>query len=82
MKLSLKKTSLLASFIVLIIIQSFSQTDIHWGSSGDPLHGLVVTWKSMETASQIKWGYTDSYEQGPFNGIRRDDYSGYRGPYL
>jgi len=77
MKFSFKKTSVLVSFIFLLVLHSFSQTEIHWGSTGDPLHGLVITWKSMEMSSQIKWGYTDSYEQGPFHGVSRNNYSGY-----
>jgi hypothetical protein len=55
----------------------FAQKHIHWGSTGDPLNGLVVSWQSAETSDQIKWGYTDSYEQGTYSGELRNNYEGY-----
>lgn len=53
------------------------QDHFHWGSTGDPKNGLTITWQSTGTDDQIKWGYTTSYEQGTFSGIRRNDYLGY-----
>lgn len=73
----MKKVIFLLVFISLSFQYIKAQKHIHWGSKGDPLHGLVVTWQSSESSSKIKWGYTTSYEQGPFNGVRRDNYSGY-----
>jgi len=60
----------------------FCQTHIHWGSTNDPLHGLVVSWQSNEISSQIKWGYTSSFEQGSFSGVRRNNYAGYLYDYI
>lgn len=62
------------SFVQLV----FSHEHIHWGSTDDPHNGLTITWHGWLTGTieQIKWGYTTSYEQGTFSGIRRDDYSG------
>ncbi len=73
----MKKITFLLVFTILFVQFLFSQKHIHWGSTNDPLHGLVVSWQSSESSSKIKWGYTTSYEQGPFNGVRRDNYSGY-----
>ena len=47
----------------------FSQDHIHWGSTGDPLNGLTITWHASSlssTGDQFKWGYTAAYEQGSF----------------
>lgn len=71
------KKALLSIFIFLIGQSLVAQKHIHWGSTGDPLNGLVITWKSENTSDQIKWGYTTSYEQGTYYGIRRNNYSGY-----
>lgn len=71
------KKALLSIFIFLIGQSLVAQKHIHWGSTGDPLNGLVITWKSENTSDQIKWGYTASYEQGTYYGIRRNNYSRY-----
>jgi predicted MPP superfamily phosphohydrolase len=47
-------------------------TQIRFGSSGDPLNGLTVTWASIGTADKIAWGYTTNFEQGEFQGLKRD----------
>ena len=47
-------------------------TQIRFGSSGDPLNGLTVTWKSRGTADKITWGYTINFEEGEFQGLKRD----------
>ncbi len=46
--------------------------DIRWGSSNDPLNGLTVNWSNVGLTDSIKWGYTTSFEQGTFIGIRRN----------
>jgi hypothetical protein len=46
---------------------------IHWGSTNTPLDGLTVSWRSSDTSSKIRWGYTTSYEKGTFDGARRSD---------
>ena len=73
-----------SSFYFLIVFLSnqllFSQDHIHWGSTGDPLNGLTITWHASNlssTGDQFKWGYTSSYEQGSFYVDHRDDYNGY-----
>jgi len=55
----------------------FSQDHIHWGSTGNPLSGLTLTWRSQSSDDKLKWGYTTSFEQGEQKAIRRDDYEGY-----
>ncbi|TGD59640.1 metallophosphoesterase [Flavobacterium humi] len=52
-----------------------SQKHIHWGSSKNPLDGLTITWRNTGTADKIKWGYTNTYEQGTFNGVSRAGYA-------
>ena len=47
-------------------------TQIRFGSSGDPLNGLTVTWKSRGIADKIAWGYTTNFEEGEFQGLKRD----------
>jgi hypothetical protein len=65
------------ALIVIFIDLLFCQDHIHWGSLNNPLNGLTVSWHSDGLSDQIKWGYTTSYEEGTFSGIRRTDYSGY-----
>jgi hypothetical protein len=48
---------------------------IRWGSYGDPLNGLTVTWRNIGSADQIKWGYTTNYEQGTFSATQRSGYA-------
>ncbi len=47
-------------------------SQIHFGSSNDPLHGLTITWKSSGSNDSITWGYTDAFEKGTFSGAKRD----------
>ncbi len=77
MEMILKKLYFSLMCMYLSALALYGQEHIHWGSTGDSQNGLTVTWQSTETAAQIKWGYTTSYEQGTFSGIRRIDYSGY-----
>jgi hypothetical protein len=37
---------------------------VHFGSTGNPLQGLTVTWRGNYSHCRIKWGYTESYEKG------------------
>jgi hypothetical protein len=48
---------------------------VRWGSSGDPLNGLTVTWSNTGTADSIQWGYTTSYEKGKFPAVKRAGYT-------
>lgn len=47
---------------------------IRWGSSGDPLNGLTITWRNNSSSDSIKWGYTNAFEKGSFAGTRRNGY--------
>lgn len=49
---------------------------VHWGSTGNPLDGLTLTWHSAGASDSVRWGYTTLYEKGGFAGTRRADYSG------
>jgi hypothetical protein len=52
-------------------IKNISQ--IRFGSTGDPLNGLTVTWKSRGTSDSIAWGYTTNLEEGEFEGFKREN---------
>jgi hypothetical protein len=45
---------------------------IRFGSTGDPLNGLTVTWKSNGTSDSIAWGYTTDLERGVYPGLKRN----------
>ncbi len=49
-------------------------SNIHWGTKRNSLKGLTITWKNLNQADSIRWGYTDAYEQGAFPGARHDNY--------
>jgi hypothetical protein len=72
----MKKKILVA---ILFAVYAFSSkatiNQIRWGSSGDPLHGLTVTWSSSGSADSVKWGYTTSFEKGSFVGTKRAGYT-------
>ena len=51
-------------------------SQIRFGSKGDPLNGLTVTWKGSGSSDSIAWGYTTNLEEGVFPGSRRDNISG------
>ena len=46
--------------------------NIRFGSTGNPLNGLTVTWKNSGTSDSIAWGYTTNLEQGKFKGFKRE----------
>ena len=50
-------------------IKNISQ--IHFGSTGDPLNGLTITWKGRGSSDSIAWGYTTNLEEGEFEGLKR-----------
>ncbi len=50
-------------------VEETSVDNVHWGSKTDPLNGLTLSWRSQGTSDQIKWGYTNNYNEGTFNGI-------------
>ena len=68
-------------FILVIIFCSTTvlkaaNTFVRWGSTGDPLNGLTISWKNTGTTDQIKWGLTNSYEKGTFTPVKRAAYTG------
>lgn len=54
----------------IVSVNSISQ--IRFGSTGNPLNGLTITWKSSGNADKITWGYTTKHEKGEFSGIKRN----------
>ncbi len=43
---------------------TFSVDRIRWGSKGDPLNGLTIMWRdTVSNNNQIRWGYTEEFEQ-------------------
>jgi hypothetical protein len=48
----------------IAVVTGISQ--IRWGSTNDPLNGLTLSWTSIDSSSQIKWGYSTSLEKGTF----------------
>lgn len=67
-------------FLLLFIAAAlpiFAIQQIRWGSSGDPLTGLTITWRNNGTADSIQWGYSSSFEMGAFIGNKRSGYSDY-----
>ena len=72
----MKKTLTLILFLILNIhLVKATVNQIRWGSTGDPLNGLTLTWSNNGTADSVRWGYTNIYEQGSFAGVRRNGYS-------
>lgn len=64
---------------------------LHWGSTGDPLNGLTVSWTNVHDydnniIDSIKWGYTDEYAEGTFvpelNNLSDKDLNSYQFPSL
>ncbi len=46
-----------------------SINSIRIGSTGDPLNGLTIGWRSQGTADSIAWGNTPGLENGKFIGV-------------
>lgn len=70
----MKKNLFLVMFIASVFPAS-AINHIRWGSSGDPLNGLTITWRNNGTTDSISWGYKTSYEKGAFAGKRRNGYA-------
>jgi hypothetical protein len=67
-------------FLLLLIVCHFFNANaaikqIRWGSSGDPLNGLTITWSNNGIADKIAWGYTNTFEKGEFTAIKRAGYT-------
>ena len=69
----------IAIILVLITLgmHCIAIQQIRWGSSGDPLNGLTITWRNTGTHDSIRWGYTSSMDNGTFAGVRRNGYTNY-----
>ncbi|MGE5343783.1 MAG: metallophosphoesterase [Candidatus Omnitrophota bacterium] len=63
-----RKKLILSVFIGIGLLFTFQLSaaidHIHFGSKGNPLQGLTVTWRGNYNKCSIKWGYTSSYEKG------------------
>jgi len=70
----MKKYSIILIYLTLYINCSAIQ-QIRWGSTGDPLNGLTVTWRNTGTHDSIQWGYSSAMTNGTFEGMRRNGYT-------
>jgi hypothetical protein len=65
--------------LVLIVCHFFNVNaaikQIRWGSGGDPLNGLTITWSNNGTADKIAWGYSTYFEKGEFAAVKRTGYA-------
>ncbi|RLD40223.1 MAG: hypothetical protein DRI89_12455 [Bacteroidetes bacterium] len=50
---------------------------VRWGSKIDPLNGVTISWRNNTEADKIKWGYTESMENGVFDPLVDNDLVGY-----
>ena len=71
----MKKIVLLLFFAGIVFQANATVGQIRWGSTGDPLNGLTITWSNSGTADSVKWGYTTSFGKGKFPGTKRAGYS-------
>lgn len=72
---------LIIPFLVAAVFYTSARaaiSQIRWGSTGDPLNGLNITWTSTGTADSIRWGYTSSFENGRALAVRRNSYASAR----
>jgi len=69
----MKNLSIILLFIVLCM-QGKAIQQIRWGSTGDPLNGLTITWRNTGTHDSIQWGYSSSITNGTFAGVKRNGY--------
>jgi hypothetical protein len=77
----MKKLTIILVFIALCA-QTFAIQQVRWGSTGDPLNGLTITWRNTGTHDSIRWGYTSSMSNGTFAGLMRNGYADYLFNYL
>ncbi len=73
----MKKTIIIFVFAICFVQAKAAIQHIRWGSSGNPLTGLTITWRNTGTSDSIKWGYTNILETGKFAGIIRTGYADY-----
>lgn len=69
------KKLLIILFSVLCYLQVNAIQQIRWGSTGDPLNGLTITWRNTGTHDSIQWGYNSSMTNGTYAGIERNGYA-------
>jgi len=70
----MKKHTIILVF-VLLYIQCNAIQQIRWGSTGDPLNGLTITWRNTGIHDSIRWGYNSSMTNGTYAGIKRNGYT-------
>ncbi len=70
-----KKLSLFLFIVIFVAHVNAAIKHIRWGSSGNPLNGLTITWSNAGTLDSIRWGYTASYEKGGFAATKRTGYT-------
>ncbi len=72
----MKKTLFLSVLLIAMAAKTNAAIkQIRWGSSGNPLNGLTITWSNTGAADSIRWGYTTAYEQGGFKAVKRTGYA-------
>jgi predicted phosphodiesterase len=69
------KKLVLILILCLYYISADAIQQIRWGSTGNPLNGLCITWRSTGNSDSILWGYTTSFEMGSFSAVMRNGYS-------
>src|ERR1051325_789904 len=76
------KQKLAIALLCLLTLPALAVQHIRWGSSGNPLNGLTITWSNNGASDSIRWGYTNNYEKGTYAGTRRNGYTGYFFKYV
>jgi hypothetical protein len=71
----MKSLLLILGIIISVSISAQQVKNFFWGSTGNPLNGLTVTWESSGPADSISWGYTQNYEQGTFPATQMPGYN-------
>jgi len=66
---------LVVTLMIISVLPGYAIQHIRWGSSGDPLNGLTITWRNKGATDSISWGYTNSFEKGTLAGTKRNGYA-------
>jgi hypothetical protein len=69
-------------FAVNSLISQSTVTDIRFGSTGDPLTGIAISWNSDGAADSIAWGYTAELEKGSSLAMKSSSITGTRFEYI
>jgi hypothetical protein len=71
----MKSLLLIFGIIISVSISAQQVKNFFWGSTGNPLNGLTVTWESSGPTDSISWGYTQNYEQGTLSATQMPGYN-------